>query len=64
MVVVRAGKFTMCIIAFAISGDDKTFKGISGVEGSLKEFKDLNKLLKKYPAYPPFNLSDMREAAR
>lgn len=63
MTVVRAGKFTMCIVAFAMSGDNSVFKGITGVEGNLKEFQDLNALLKKYPTYPPFNVSDM-EAGR
>lgn len=61
MVVVRAGKFTMCIVAYAMSGDDKAFKGISGVEGNLKEFEELNMLLEKYPVFPFFDLSDMRE---
>lgn len=64
MAVVRAGKFTMCIVAYAISGDDKVFKGISGVEGSIKEFKELNVLLAKYPVYPPFNLGNMEELNR
>ena len=64
MTVVRAGKFTMCIVAFAMTGDESVFKGISGVEGNLKEFKDLNILLKKYPVYPPFNLSDMEEGGK
>ena len=61
MTVVRAGKFTMCIVAFAMTGEESVFKGISGVEGNHKEFKDLNVLLKKYPVYPPFDLSDMEE---
>ena len=64
MAVVRAGKFTMCIVAFAMSGDSSVFKGITGVEGNLKEFQDLNALLKKYPAYPPFNVSDMEAGGR
>ncbi|MGB7533012.1 MAG: hypothetical protein WA977_08595 [Halobacteriota archaeon] len=59
MVVVRAGKFTMCIVAFAMSGEDSVFQGITGVEGSLQEFRDLNALLEKYPVYPFFDLSDM-----
>ena len=59
MAVVRAGKFTMCVVAYAMSGDDSVFKGISGVEGSLKEFQDLNELLAKHPVYPPFDVSDM-----
>ena len=59
MVVVRAGKFTMCIVAYALSGEDNVFQGITGVEGNLKEFRDLNALLTKYPVYPQFDVSDM-----
>ena len=57
--IVRAGKFTMCIVAYAMSGEDSVFQGITGVEGSLKEFEDLNALLTKYPVYPQFDVSDM-----
>ena len=64
MTVARAGKFTMCIVAYAMTGEDKVFKGISGVEGNLKEFEDVNKLLEKYPVFPFFDLSDMREGGR
>jgi hypothetical protein len=62
MVVVRAGKFTMCVVAYALSGEDNVFKGITGVEGNLKEFQDLNALLTKYPVYPLFDVSDMEGA--
>lgn len=57
MVIVRAGKFMMLILAWVIATstvNDKTvFKGITGVEGSLKEFKKINALLKKCPISPP-----------
>jgi len=60
MVVVRAGKFTMCIVAFAMTGEDSVFQGITGVEGTLQEFRDLNALLEKYPVHPFFDLGGFK----
>lgn len=57
MVVVRAGKFSMCIVSFAMTGEKSIFKGISGVRGDLKEFEEINVLLEKYPVFPLFDLS-------
>ena len=61
--IVRAGKFMMRILTWVIvapdTNDKSVFKGITGVEGTLKEFKKINALLKRYPVYPPFDLSDM-----
>ncbi|MCK4260818.1 MAG: hypothetical protein KAX49_17710 [Halanaerobiales bacterium] len=52
----------MLILAWVISPQDvNVFKGITGVEGNLKEFKKINALLRKYPVYSPFDLSDMRK---
>ena len=49
---------TWVIVALDVN-DKSVFKGITGVEGSLKESKKINALLKKYPVYPPFDLGDI-----
>ena len=52
----------MCLCAYAISAQDKSvFKGISRVEGSIKDFRDINALLARYPVFRPFDLTDMEE---
>jgi len=64
---VRAGKFIMCVVTWVIMSDGteaprkRIFKGITSVEGTKKEFKKINALLRKYPVFPPFDLSDMKE---
>ena len=60
MVTVKAGKFMMCICAYAIAAPDKSvFKGITSVEGNLKDFRDINALLARYPVFRPFDLTGM-----
>ena len=62
---VRTGKFMMLIIARVLvpqnASDKSVFHNITSVEGTLKEFKDVNTLLEKYPVFPPFDLSDLEE---
>ena len=71
MAIVKAGKFMMRIITWVmVTGDNygkgvdpdearkRVFKGITGVEGTRKEFKKINAMLRKYRVFKPFDLED------
>ena len=76
MAVVKAGKFMMRIVTFAMvtiedkdngylgKGLDwekarkKVFKGITGVEGTPEEFKQINEMLTRIPAYKKFEIEE------
>ena len=68
---VRAGKFMMCLISWVIATNTneatgkgldpiearrKIFKGITGVEGTPKEFAEINEMLGRYPIFKKFDL--------
>ena len=70
MVVVRAGKFQMRLVTFMLvtngkilkepmswdEARDKVFKGITGVEATDEEFREINTRLKRCPVYKPFKI--------
>ena len=69
MATVRAGKFMMRILTWAMLADGKNnesikkkvFKGITAVEGTDKEFKEINSLLRRYPVFPHFEIRKIEE---
>ena len=69
MVTVRAGKFMMRLITFAVvvdGGDGKgleweearkkVFRGITAVEGTPEEFERINEMLRRYPVFKEFGI--------
>ena len=64
--IVKAGKFKMRIVTWALVMGEKgmdldearkrVFKGITGVEGTTKEFRQINRMLKRHPVFKPFDL--------
>lgn len=72
MVVVKAGKFQMRLVTFMFvtngkifkepmdwdEARNKVFKGITGVEATEKEFKEINTRLKRCPVYKSFKIEE------
>lgn len=73
MVVVKAGKFQMCLISWVIATNTdetmgkgldpiearrKIFEGITGVEGTREEFERINEMLDRYPIFKKFDLGE------
>lgn len=78
MVVVRAGKFLMRLVTFRFIMDgkvfkdplgweearNKVFKGITGVEATTAEFREINEKLRTCPVFLPFKIEGEAQDGR
>lgn len=64
MSTVRAGKFMMRILTYVLVSKEmpseeasRVFKGITSVEGTDEEFREINRLLERFPVFKKFDLN-------
>ncbi len=72
MAVIKAGKFMMRLVTFAIVADEgkgnlgkglnweeargRVFKGMTQVDGTKEEFRQINEMLSRIPVFKPFEI--------
>ncbi len=74
MAVVKAGKFMMSLVSFAIVANEsngnlgkgldweearkRVFKGMTQVEGTTRDFRQINEMLSRIPVFKPFEIEE------